>query len=365
MDRSYLLHSSTNPSIYDLALIQYRDHIFHNEVIKPKILAGICDLIDLDRRQELGDHKFLREAIAMLHELAIYTKEFEPMMLAESQKYYDSWTQRESSEQDLAGYAAQCHQLIEHELERCDVFSLDETTRRDILTKLEDTLIQQREGLLTETADIWNLLSTHAVNSLEQIYSLLERRRLAVKLRPPFEAFIESQGFSIVYDEARENEMVVRLLEFHQKLEVILKVSFHSNEELGVGLRGAFASFMNKPKRSASAWNTDNLKPGEMIAKYVDMLLRGGAKAIPTNLMGRNGEDEEPGNLDGDEDEEVSKQLGHVLDLFRFVHGKAVFEAFYKKDLARRLLMGRSASADAERIMLERLKTGRHCTYIY
>jgi hypothetical protein len=40
------------------------------------------------------------------------------------------------------------------------------------------------------------------------------------------------------------------------------------------------------------------------------------------------------------------------------VQGKAVFEAFYKNDLARRLLMGRSASDDAEKSMLERLKRG-------
>lgn len=47
------------------------------------------------------------------------------------------------------------------------------------------------------------------------------------------------------------------------------------------------------------------------------------------------------------------------------MHGNAVFEAFYKKDLARRLLMARSASADAESSMLTRLKTecGAHFTH--
>ena len=39
--------------------------------------------------------------------------------------------------------------------------------------------------------------------------------------------------------------------------------------------------------------------------------------------------------------------------------GKDVFEAFYKKDLAKRLLHGRSASVDAEKSMLTKLKTGR------
>ena len=38
--------------------------------------------------------------------------------------------------------------------------------------------------------------------------------------------------------------------------------------------------------------------------------------------------------------------------------GKDVFEAFYKKDLAKRLLHGRSASVDAEKSMLTKLKTG-------
>lgn len=36
--------------------------------------------------------------------------------------------------------------------------------------------------------------------------------------------------------------------------------------------------------------------------------------------------------------------------------GKDVFEAFYKKDLAKRLLLGRSVSSDAEKAMITKLK---------
>ncbi len=35
-----------------------------------------------------------------------------------------------------------------------------------------------------------------------------------------------------------------------------------------------------------------------------------------------------------------------------------MFEAFYKKDLAKRLLVGKSASVDAEKSMLSKLKHG-------
>lgn len=44
---------------------------------------------------------------------------------------------------------------------------------------------------------------------------------------------------------------------------------------------------------------------------------------------------------------------------FNFHTGKDVFEAFYKKDLAKRLLVGKSASVDAEKSMLSKLKHGR------
>lgn len=183
--------------------------------------------------------------------------------------------------------------------------------------------------------------------------------------------WIEDTGTAIVFDEKEQDSMVVKLLCLKRQLDTIWKVSFHRNSELGHGLRESFETFMNKTKKSSTTWNTDNSKPGEMIAKYVDMLLRGGAKAIPAQLSRKTEkptlveEEEDNEDIVFDEDTEVNNQLDQVLDLFRFVHGKAVFEAFYKKDLARRLLMGRSASADAERSMLARLKTGKCAPCVY
>jgi len=44
------------------------------------------------------------------------------------------------------------------------------------------------------------------------------------------------------------------------------------------------------------------------------------------------------------------------MQIFRYINGKDVFEAFYKKDLAKRLLMGKYSSIDAEKSMIVRLK---------
>lgn len=194
------------------------------------------------------------------------------------------------------------------------------------------------------------------------MYKLLDIQTLGESLRAPFMKWIEDTGTAIVFDEKNQDDMVVNLLTLKRQLDAFWKIAFQRNSEIGHGLREAFGTFMNKTKKTNTTWNTDNSKPGEMIAKYVDLLLRGGAKAIPTALS-RKAEKKLDGADDNedavfDEDSEVDNQLDQVLDLFRFVDGKAVFEAFYKKDLARRLLMGKSASADAELSMLGRLKTG-------
>ena len=65
------------------------------------------------------------------------------------------------------------------------------------------------------------------------------------------------------------------------------------------------------------------------------------------------------GNKEATE-EELEKLLDKIMVLFRFIQGKDVFEAFYKKDLAKRLLVGKSASVDAEKSMLSKLKQGRN-----
>ena len=375
MDRSYLLHSSSQPSLEDMGIFQFRDMIFSDPVLKPKILQGACDLLTYDRQEdsETFDNSLFQEAIGMFHVLTVYIKDFEPKLLGESQKYFADWAKRQSSASSLAQYVDACHSLMNREMSRCDHFKLESTTKRDLTTQLESSLIENKEAYLTKTQDVSDLMAAFNVRSLQKLYQLLQSKGLGARLRPPFEGYINSEGSAIVFDEERESEMVTRLLQFKKKLDTIWEFSFFKHEGLGHGLREAFESFINKTKKSNMTWGTDNPKPGEMIAKYVDMVLKGGVKAVSnkSSLVVNDvpiPNDDDQDDFEDDEDAFIGKQLDQVLDMFRFVHGKAVFEAFYKRDLARRLLMGRSASADAEKSMLTRLKTGellrsaRSCT---
>jgi cullin-4 len=365
LDRAYLL--PRHESLRDISVDLFRASIFAHAKLNPRIVDDACHLVATDRAGADLDSDMFSKTVNMMHDMHVYTKHFEPRLLELSQEYVIKWADEEA-EKPLPDYVKSASALMDREMSRVAKFGLPNTTKRNLLTLLEDHLISRKESRLTNQDELADLLEANAVQDIELLYSLLERRNLGTSLRPGFVKWINDEGTALVFNEKDQDSMVTHLLTLKRQLDRVWKVSFHRNPELGHGLRESFEAFMNKTKKTNASWGTDNSKTGEMIAKYVDMLLRGGAKAIPASLS-RKAEkpaaaDAEEDNEEAifDEDTEVNNQLDQVLDLFRFVHGKAVFEAFYKKDLARRLLMGRSASADAERSMLSRLKTGMYPT---
>ncbi|MCJ1358579.1 MAG: hypothetical protein MMC33_008579 [Icmadophila ericetorum] len=364
MDRSYLLHSNTHPSLQTMGIGQFRNHVLFDPALKSRTLQGACELVAYDRqgKTDMFDEELFGEAISMFHTLGVYTNDFEPKLLEESKRYFDGWSTLQTIDNDLGNYVDMCQTLLDSEISRCDRFKLDTSTKAEIVSQLEKSLIADREEKLVGDENVAQILDRDDLRPLRLLYSLLQRKGLGEKLRPAFEAHINKRGSEIVFDEKRENEMVVRLLQFRKRLDSIWNDAFERQEGLGHSLSDAFEQFINQTKKNNMTWGTDNRKPGEMIAKYVDMILKGGVKALGSaSLAAANGiatpNEEDQDDRQDDEEIVIGKELDQVLDLFRFVHGKAVFEAFYKKDLARRLLMGRSASADAEKSMLTRLKS--------
>lgn len=319
------------------------------------------DLVHYDRtgQEDLFDASLLRDSISMLHILNIYGKNFEPQFLDLSKEYFEAFAE-ERSNSSLRDYSSACDKLITREGLRCDTYNFDSTTKRSLLDVAHKTLIDDRSTILLDTAGLSKLIDENALESLKVLYDLLTLSKIQSQLKAPWEAYIKAKGSSIVCDKDNVDDMVLHLLELKKTLDIIIRDAFSRDEEFTYGLREAFGNFIND-RKNTSAWGTSNSKVGEMIAKYIDMLLRGGLKAVPRSLLSDAIDRDEAEKLGhastGDEDAELDRQLDQGLELFRFIEGKDVFEAFYKKDLARRLLMARSASQDAERNMLAKLKT--------
>jgi cullin-4 len=329
-------------------------------VLGSRLVAGMCDLVEYDRaaQDDLFDPTLLRDSIAMLHIFGVYGKVFEPQFLRLSDQYLENFS-RERSNLSLSDYIAACDRLLTREALRCDTYNFDSTTKRSLLDKAHFNLVEKCSRILLSTSGLAKLIDSNALGSLKALYGLLCLSKMQEKLKTPWETYIRSEGSSIVSDKDRCDDMVVRLLELKRKLDLIIRDAFDKDEVFSYTLREAFSSFIND-RKNTSAWGTNNSKVGEMIAKYIDMLLRGGLKAVPRSLASdakdRDAAEKQGHSSTGDEDAELDRQLEQGLELFRFIEGKDVFEAFYKKDLARRLLMGRSASQDAERNMLAKLK---------
>jgi len=53
---------------------------------------------------------------------------------------------------------------------------------------------------------------------------------------------------------------------------------------------------------------------------------------------------------------EVNDRLDKVIQIFRYLQDKDIFEGFYKNSLAKRLLDQRSSSEESEKLLVLKLK---------
>ncbi|KAK0736900.1 Cullin family-domain-containing protein [Apiosordaria backusii] len=382
LDRSYLLLQSTmvgkedrekaRQGVNDMGITLFRKAVFgarNATVALPLgevVLRGMIALVMQDRDQEqdqmvggMDKGQLLKESVTMLKVFGVYGKLFEPWFLETSHGYFEEFAEQQSESCGLRDYIKRIDGLLKSEEHRCDLYGFDSTTKRQLLQDAHRVLIERYSEKLLDSGSVAKLLEANDVPSMKALYQLLRLSGLQKKLKQPWDSYIKTTGSAIVSDTTRGDEMVIRLLELRRSLSIMIRDAFDQDEVYGYGLRESFSFFMNS-KKNTSAWDTGTSKVGEMIAKYIDMLLRGGLKTLPKSLLSDN---KDKANAErtglastGDEDSELDTQLGHALELFKFIEGKDVFEAFYKKDLGRRLLMGRSASQDAERSMISKLK---------
>ena len=115
---------------------------------------------------------------------------------------------------------------------------------------------------------------------------------------------------------------------------MVVSESVQVNRDFAYGLTDAFQA----------GFKTRRIKPAEMIAKHMDKALRSGQK--------------------GKGDEAFLGELEEVLSLYRYTDDLDVFRTFYQRGLAKRLLLGRSASNAIEIRVLTMLKQSEHPNHL-
>eukprot|EP00271_Cylindrocystis_brebissonii_P008559 TRINITY_DN22947_c0_g1_i1.p1 TRINITY_DN22947_c0_g1~~TRINITY_DN22947_c0_g1_i1.p1 ORF type:complete len:827 (-),score=185.08 TRINITY_DN22947_c0_g1_i1:668-3148(-) len=325
LDRTYVIQTTGVRSLWDLGLDLFRKHLERLPEVEGKTIAGLLGLIEQERMGETVDRTLIKHLVKCFSSLGIYAESFERPFLEATASFYAAEGVRYMQQADVPDYLKHTEMRLVEENDRCLQY-LDGSTRKALVTTVERQLIERHTAALIDKG-FNSLMDANRIEDLHRMYSLFSRVGALDSLRIALSASIKSTGQGAIMDEEKDGEMVQFLLDLKVRLDAIWETSFARNDSFATSLRDAFEHLINMRQN----------RPAELIAKFIDARLRAGNK--------------------GTSDEELEGVLDRVLVLFRFIQGKDVFEAFYKKDLAKRLLLGKSASTDAEKSLISKLKT--------
>lgn len=203
---------------------------------------------------------------------------------------------------------------------------LEQSTKKQLMAVLDRQLIERHVDVILEKG--FNaMVNGDRLEDLGKLYQLLNSVGEIKKIKESWQSYIKQTGIQMLNDKEKEATLIQDLLDYKDRLDRILSQSFSKNELLTYALKESFEYFIN----------TKQNKPAELVARFIDSKLKVGGKRMS--------------------EEELETVLNKSLILFRYIQGKDVFEAFYKQDLSKRLLLDKSTSIDAEKSMISKLKT--------
>nr|CAB3492963.1 unnamed protein product [Digitaria exilis] len=325
LDVKYVKNVANICSVWDMGLQLFRKHLSLSPEIEHKTVTGLLRLIESERLGEAIDRTLLSHLLKMFTALGMYSESFEKPFLECTSEFYATEGVKYMQQSDIPDYLKHVESRLQEEHERCILY-LEANTRKPLIATTEKQLLERHTSAIIEKG-FTMLMDANRINDLSRMYNLFQRVNAVELLKLALSAYIRATGQGIIMDEEKDKELVPFLLEFKASLDKILEESFAKNEAFSNTTKDSFEHLINLRQN----------RPAELIAKFLDEKLRAGNK--------------------GTSEEELEGVLDKVLVLFRFIQGKDVFEAFYKKDLAKRLLLGKSASIDAEKSMITKLKT--------
>ncbi|KAI9305629.1 cullin-4-like protein [Cunninghamella echinulata] len=327
LERRYIIRETDHTTI-----IQLGKHLFSKTVmgvlhIQKTMITNLLQLITNDRDDDITvDHDLIQSIVHMLIDLALYADYFEPSFLKSTTDYYAKESREKLVQLPISDYLKHAHKRIKQESELRINLYLDPSTK----TSLTDIVIS--EFIYSKTDNIIsqgfeNMMDNDDKQSLHILYQYLKLNEQTIDLQHAFSDYIKKRGTVIVNDPNKDSQMVASLLQYKSKLDNILKSAFEDSPVFINALKESFEIFINSRRN----------KPAELIAKYIDGRLRK--------------------NVKKQAEEDIELVLDKVLVLFRYLQGKDIFEAFYKRFLSKRLLLNRSISNDMEKNILSKFKS--------
>jgi cullin-4 len=323
LEREYMIHQKNNRIISELGINIFKHYIHTYANVKETLITSALELIRQERQEEVNNAQVSKELLLICIALDLYKTEFEPRYLSQTCAFYCQEAKCKLEEVSVPDYLKYAERRLYEEAHRITQY-LDISTTKPSMEAVETNIISQN-CVMVLNKGFYDLMDNDRLSDLKLLYSMVGRVNMLKELETKLEQYVKERGAGIIATSEKEN-VVQSLLNLKSKLETIFRDSFDSNKSFQFTNRRGWDYFINTQSNMVAI----------EIAKFIDEKLRKSKK----NLT----------------DDEIDHLIDNVIYIFRHVLAKDVFEAFYSKRLAKRLLLEKSISSEAEKSVISKLK---------
>ncbi|TPX15579.1 uncharacterized protein E0L32_004277 [Thyridium curvatum] len=394
LDRGYATDSK-RPSIYTVTIGLFRDHVLRTSLaakasegedlsglsaedlasrnIFDVLNAVILDQINMEREGDVVDRTILRDCVAMLETLYVtdleeeheklYITGFEECFLHDSRAYYRNECQKLVREGNASVWLRHTKRRLTEEQDRCAT-TLSKLSLHKILKVVQEELIMAHldDFLAIEGTGLRAMLDNDRFDDLSILYhlislvdpdknalkSVLQKRVIGMGME--IEQELKNTDFSVaasvggpapaaegaekakvqpLSQSAQQTAAAIKwvndIVQLKEKFDKIWTRCFEEDMLVQSSLTKGFTELFTLCKRSA-----------EYVSLFIDDSFKRGVR--------------------GKSDVEIDAILDKSITMIRFLTDKDMFQRYYQKHLARRLLHNKSENPEVETQMLARMQ---------